>query len=140
MDGLAAGCAVDNDDGWDFSDARPDALANLHPYPAKFIPQIPHRLIRLFPPQDGLPVFDPFCGSGTSLVEAQNLGFEALGVDLNPIATLMARVKTSPLPAGTQAALSEVVATALRANRRCVPDIPRLDHWFLPAVQPGFPR
>ena len=38
-------------------------------------------------------VVDPFCGSGTVLVEAQRLGFEGLGVDANPMAALVASVK-----------------------------------------------
>ena len=47
----------------------------------------------------GLPgqlILDPFCGSGTALVEAQRAGFDAVGIDLNPIACRISRVKTGP--------------------------------------------
>ena len=46
---------------------------------------------------DGATVLDPFCGSGTVLVEAEVRGLEALGIDLNPLAVRIARVKTDPL-------------------------------------------
>ncbi|WP_263848912.1 site-specific DNA-methyltransferase [Lacticaseibacillus thailandensis] len=39
-------------------------------------------------------VLDPFMGSGTSLVEAQRLGFDAIGIDINPYAVLLSQVKT----------------------------------------------
>ena len=57
----------------------------MHPYPAKFIPQNARHLLELFPPDEGTAVLDPFCGSGTSLVEAVRLGLDAIGIDLNPL-------------------------------------------------------
>ena len=79
---------------WDFTDADSRAGAHsMHPYPAKFIPQIPRALIELFHPGDDSAVLDPFCGSGTTLVEAASYGLQGIGVDLNPLATLVARVK-----------------------------------------------
>lgn len=48
---------------------------------------------------DGAPlVMDPFCGGGSTLVEAQRLGMESLGSDLNPVPALIARVLTETLP------------------------------------------
>jgi DNA modification methylase len=66
----------------------------IHPYPAKFIPQIPASIIQEYS-QEGDRILDPFCGSGTTLLEAIIRGRTARGVDLNPIATLISRVKTS---------------------------------------------
>src|SRR5690349_5562029 len=43
-------------------------------------------------------VFDPFCGGGSTLVEAQHLGLPAVGSDLNPIPVLITRVLTRYLP------------------------------------------
>ena len=54
-------------DNWDFADAHPHSLSGIHPYPAKFIPEIPRRLIEAYRPADGLVLLDPFCGSGTTL-------------------------------------------------------------------------
>ncbi|HKB67391.1 MAG TPA: DNA methyltransferase [Pyrinomonadaceae bacterium] len=80
---------------WDF----PGALSNyglhrFHWYPGTFIPQIPAYLIELFS-QPGDTVYDPFCGVGTTLVEALRLGRRAIGVDQNFIATHVAAAKTT---------------------------------------------
>ena len=79
---------------WDFRDAQTDYLTHrLHPYPAKFIPQIPNALIQELSSVGGT-VLDPFCGSGTTLVEALLLKRHAIGVDANPLACLISRAKT----------------------------------------------
>lgn len=58
---------------WDFSSAPEAAgIHAIHPYTAKFIFQIPGRLIELFHPGDSSAVLDPFCGAGTTLVEGIN--------------------------------------------------------------------
>ena len=80
---------------WDFSDASVDSLANIHPYPARFINEIPKHLIEEIGCPEGTIILDPFCGSGTTLVEAQRHGFDSVGIDLNPIACLISRVKRS---------------------------------------------
>ncbi len=55
---------------------------------------------RLLKATDGKmpPVFDPFCGGGSTLVEAQRLGLPAIGSDLNPVPVLITRVLTELLP------------------------------------------
>lgn len=79
---------------WDFRDANTSYLTHsLHPYPAKFIPQIPQALIaELSSPGDT--VADIFCGSGTTLVEALVNGRNAIGIDANPLACLISAAKT----------------------------------------------
>lgn len=121
---------------WNFpgADASGD-IHSLHPYPAKFIPEIPNTLIREVGVPTGTAVFDPFCGCGTTLVEAQTLGHPSIGVDLNPIACLISRVKTSPMPFGFSDAATEVASRAQAARKDAIPDIPNLDHWFQPHVQ-----
>lgn len=44
------------------------------------------------------PVFDPFCGGGSTLVEAQRLGLQSFGSDLNPVPVLISRALTQYLP------------------------------------------
>lgn len=69
---------------------------SYHRYPAKFIPQLAARLINEYSERGDL-VVDPFMGSGTTLVEAKLLGRPSVGVDINPVAHLIARAKTTAI-------------------------------------------
>jgi len=82
---------------WNFTDAKTVFLTHgYHPYPAKFIPQIPHHLIKILSQKKDL-VLDPFCGCGTTLVEASLLGRNSIGVDVNPVASLISKVKATSI-------------------------------------------
>ena len=86
---------------WDFPErVAHSGIEGIHPYPAKFIAELPRALLESLPVAPGAAVLDPFCGGGTTLAECQRRGLPSVGIDLNPIACLMARVKTAPsLPA-----------------------------------------
>jgi len=79
---------------WEFAEADTQYLThNIHRYSGKFIPQIAHEVIEILSdPKDV--VFDPYAGSGTTLLEAMLMGRNVIGIDLNPLAILIARVKT----------------------------------------------
>ncbi|UES60233.1 RNA methyltransferase (plasmid) [Roseibium aggregatum] len=118
---------------WDFKVRVAEEIDAIHPYPAKFIPEIPKQLLAEFPRPSGI-VVDPFSGSGTTLVQCQKAGVTSAGIDLNPIACLIARVKTSPLPSGIRDAVEGVLHVAGQIAPD-IPLIPRLDHWFETSVQ-----
>ncbi len=65
-------------------------------YPARFSPSFARAAILAFT-QPGDTVFDPFMGGGTTLVEASALRRIAVGTDINPLATFLTKVKTTPL-------------------------------------------
>ncbi len=68
----------------------------LHPFPAKFPPQLPAFMIgRLSEP--GELVLDPMLGSGTTLVEAIRLGRRGVGCDIDPLARMIASAKLTPI-------------------------------------------
>ncbi len=71
---------------------RTKHVHRLHPYLGKFIPQLVEIFLRKYRPTV---VCDPFCGSGTTLVEANALGIEAVGCDISPFNCLLSRVKTA---------------------------------------------
>jgi hypothetical protein len=72
-----------------------DHVHGFHSYPARLHPRTAETLIEGLSAEGGL-VCDPFCGSGTVLVEARRLGRNALGVDLNPLAIQLSLLKTQP--------------------------------------------
>jgi DNA methylase len=67
----------------------------FHTYAARMHPLTAARLAKAFAEPGGV-VFDPFCGSGTVLVEAMIAGADAIGTDLNPLAIRLAGAKTRP--------------------------------------------
>lgn len=124
---------------------------DLHPYPAKFIPQIPaHLIAELSLPGDV--VFDPFGGSATTAVEAVRLGRRAISCDANPLSALIGRVKTGFMDAETRTDIEQLFAAieshllapeagtsawyaSLRErHQEHVPCIPNLEKWFDPRV------
>lgn len=121
---------------WDFSDRIGHSeIEGLHPYPAKFIAELPGALLDILPIPDGAAVLDPFCGSGTTLVECQKRGVPSIGIDLNPIACLMSRVKTGPAVSLPPGIAETITAKARRTTNPAIPSIPNLDHWFQKHVQ-----
>ena len=90
-----------------------DILKNIHKYPRKrmtrylvhgfhqykgrFYPQLVKALLNYAGVNKGDVILDPFCGSGTTLVEARLLGLNSIGVDINPLACLISKVKIESL-------------------------------------------
>lgn len=86
-----------NLEDWNFSKVDTSYLTHgFHDYPARMIPQIAQRLIDRYIPGGGK-ILDPFCGSGTTLVEAQLANRHAVGIDINPLAVLLSKVKATPI-------------------------------------------
>ena len=120
---------------WTFEKAKTNTgLHRIHPYPARFVPQIPRYLLQLFQPVANGPVLDPFCGSGTTLVECQAKGIASFGIDLNPIAVLISNVKTNPPCQEISTTAARLAAQAEASTHGPSPNIPRLDHWFSPGA------
>lgn len=113
---------------WSLHAARPMAPHAIHPYPAKFIPQLAE-LCLTATGMDG-PIIDPFCGSGTTLVEAQRIGIDAVGVDLNPVACLISRVKTMRPNEATLDACRDLASRIAHDADVDMWEAPRVDHWF----------
>ncbi len=83
------------EDDWTFNGASTRELTHCyHDYPARMIPQVASKLIELYG-NKAKTLFDPYCGSGTSLIEGLLRGIDTVGTDLNPLARLIAEAKTT---------------------------------------------
>ena len=124
---------------WDFAEATTNSATNaIHPYPAKFIPQIPHHFIQQLS-TEGDTVYDPFLGSGTTAVEANILGRNAIGNDVNELAVLISKVKTTPISSKKLLSLDSLLNKIYnhidsfysgKKNGIMKPNITNLDLWF----------
>ena len=111
---------------------------SLHPYPAKFPPQLPRNILCEYATK-GQTVLDPFCGSGTTLVEARLQGINAIGVDVNGLSVLLSKVKATPLTEREQQIIIKFIGTiqnqilVWQLGKRPtikVKEIEGLNHWF----------
>lgn len=127
-----------NSSDWDFTDVKTNYLTHaIHPYHAKFIPQIPNLLIQeLSSPGDT--VADIFCGSGTTLLEALQLKRHAIGIDANPLATLISKVKTTPLDSSARRAIAKHRRTCVNLASAIEPDATDLFQRDLPFKSEGW--
>ncbi|HEV2713085.1 MAG TPA: DNA methyltransferase [Gaiellaceae bacterium] len=88
---------IDLDLSWSERDLpereRTKHVHRLHPYLGKFIPQLVEVLLARYVPRGGR-VLDPFAGSGTTLVQGLESGYDAVGVDIAAFNCLLVEVKT----------------------------------------------
>lgn len=126
---------------WTFNGASTRELTHcFHDYPARMIPQIARKLLELFG-STAKKLFDPYCGTGTSLVEAQLRGIDAVGTDLNPLVNLIAKTKTTPIRQQIlDLYLKDFSEFAFKARFEGepsvlpIPTFSNLDFWFQPEV------
>ncbi len=112
VDGLVAALRAPQDD-----DETADSLTHpFHTYPARLHPATARILVDIVGSTMKRPdaLVDPFCGSGTVLVEARAAGIPAVGVDLNPLACLVARAKTWTAPGRARVILRDTGARISR--------------------------
>lgn len=106
---------------WDFEGVKSESrFADFHWQPGKFASQLPAALIGLLSEKKET-VLDPFCGSGTTLVEAQRLQRQSIGFDINPISQLIATAKLVRQPSQRLREIIEVLITD--AESSTFPDI-----------------
>jgi len=133
------GGIISRSDEWNFHDEDTQYhLHALHPYAARFIPQIPKKAILSWSKQ-GDAVLDPFCGCGTALLESVLLCRPAIGIDNNSVACLISRAKTADythqdLDALT-AFLSDLGSILMSSpSTTWIPEYPQLHYWFSEAA------
>jgi 16S rRNA G966 N2-methylase RsmD len=128
----------------------------LFRYPAKFHPPVVKSLISTYT-KEGHTILDPFVGSGTLLVEAVAAGRNAIGIDVDPIAIAVSRVKSRRYrPSSLEETSNRLLSRLCRHERNgseyerrmfvdlarnvfldhanelqeFIPEIPNIEHWF----------
>ena len=121
------------DYSWDFNGAKTKPYSHgFHTYPAMFIPQVARRLLLTYS-KKGDTICDIFCGSGTALIESKLLNRNSYGIDLNPLAIFLAKVKTTPINPKTLS--SEYIKLLMKIDKIKNTEIKKpqfnnLEFWF----------
>ena len=131
--------ASEMNENWEYAEADTQShVHGLHLYPARMIPQIASRLIKENS-SEGQTVLDPFCGSGSVLAEALILSRNAIGIDINPLAIMLSRAKTSPILPNSLALVFDQVLNNVERNitlnkeNKYKPEVfyfKNIYHWF----------
>ena len=110
----------------------------LTQYPAMMVPAMQAVLIKVVAGIDGrvTRVFDPFAGSGTTLVECMRLGLDYEGQDINPLAVLFCRTKAGPFHVHKLGGVAKEVVERAAADRgrKVEAEFPGLEKWFSPTA------
>jgi site-specific DNA-methyltransferase (cytosine-N4-specific) len=106
----------------------------LHTYVAAMVPQLAEHLVTTYVPK-GQTVFDPFCGGGAVMAEAVRHSRRAIGSDINPLAALIAKVKSTYVK--RQAIEKACMYVGKHAERGIdgsmkFPDNYNIEYWFHP--------
>ena len=82
-------------DYWDFKNVTASGIHKISAYPATMVPDMQYELIKLIKSEDSsiTNILDPFHGSGTTLVEGEKNNLSPIGIDINPLANLITKVK-----------------------------------------------
>ncbi|MBF0231194.1 MAG: site-specific DNA-methyltransferase [Desulfamplus sp.] len=135
------------DCSWSFTDKTIKDTSYIthayYTYPAKFIPQLASRLINEHSSKGDI-VIDPFMGSGTTVVEAIINNRIGVGTDINEIAYLLTKVKTTTIniddinkefrniQLSLESRFNNSYDTSFEEANKIIPKNDRIDYWFLP--------
>ncbi len=128
---------IKKETNWDYNKADTKYLTHgIHPYPAMMIPQVARRLIQQYGENANI-AMDPFCGSGSVLLEFELANIKSIGTDINPLAILISKVKTNPInPTILVDKFEEIISNTRDQDEKNVkiPNFKNIDYWFKPEV------
>lgn len=128
-----------NDDDWTFNGSSTREYTHVyHDYPARMIPQIARKLLHLYG-ANSRSLFDPYCGTGSSLVEGLIYGLDSIGTDINPLARLIAKAKTdynlNPIKLDEEISRFRNNIYETRGGIE-IPYVRNIEYWFKPSIIP----
>ncbi|MCF7912117.1 MAG: hypothetical protein K9M99_06295 [Candidatus Cloacimonetes bacterium] len=106
---------------------------DFHKYPGKFIPQVPKWAIEKYlSGLEGKIILDPFCGSGTTLVEALLHHHNCIGIDIDPLSVLISKVKTTVINLKKLNEINEWLINSINQEEiaEFKPSCATINHWF----------
>lgn len=121
------------DEKWNFKEhSMKELVHSLHPYPAMLMPLIARTMFNEYGNEKETVFFDPYVGSGTTLVEAQYYGAKkAIGIDLNPLAILLSRTKTENIDLDeVEKKVNEFYQYLFNAKEIETPKFSIINSWF----------
>ena len=122
------------DNFWDFTGAdTKEYTHSFHIYPAMMIPQVAREILNRYKTKEMSVLFDPYCGTGTSLVEGSLVGLKCIGTDLNPLARLISKSKVTKVNINNIKSLfrdfEKYIITDNNIDLK-KPNINNIDFWF----------
>lgn len=122
------------DNFWDFIGAdTKEYTHSFHIYPAMMIPQVAREILNRYKTKEMSVLFDPYCGTGTSLVEGSLVGLKCIGTDLNPLARLISKSKVTKININNIKSLFKDFEKYITSNKSIdlkKPNINNIDFWF----------
>lgn len=119
---------------WDFKGITKSGIHNIGKYPATMVPDMQYQLLSVISKHinnKNITLLDPFCGSGTTLVIAQELGINSVGIDINPYATLLSFVKTHKYNRTDVCdAISTIKSNLEKESKFSIYDFYNIKKWF----------
>ncbi len=122
------------DNYWDFIGAdTKEYTHSFHVYPAMMIPQVAREILKRYKTKEMSVLFDPYCGTGTSLVEGSLAGLKCIGTDLNPLARLISKSKVTKINTNNIKSLAKDFEKYVIEEKDInfeKPNINNIDFWF----------
>ncbi|BDR57435.1 DNA methyltransferase [Xylocopilactobacillus apis] len=124
------------DYSWDFKGIKKEGVHTLGHYPATMVAPMQLRLLEKWKTNDEQIMLDPFMGSGTALIEAQKLGLQTIGIDINPYAVLLSQVKTHNYQQISWKTVIKRITKKLNSDEYARPlwNFEKIEKWFRPDI------
>ena len=107
----------------------------IHAYPAMLHPLLVDHLIDTYVDHGRGVIFDPFCGSGVTLLQGIMHGHDVVGVDINPIALRISKAKTTKYDERIfRREFSDLRDKTRRETQFDIPPIRNIDNWYEPSI------
>ena len=115
---------------YDFKSIKASVGRNaIHDYPAMLHSKLVESLLIEFGSDDKI-VFDPFCGSGTTVIQSLQAGMSVIGTDINPLALLIATVRSSNVDIQKALTYLDELKNNYYLFEEDVPQVTNIDYWF----------